>query len=96
MPFNTQLPLLDTLELSDVSHLTNNLILHSSYWPLVPSKIPSDFPKFDGKAKEDPQAHEMTYHLYCSSNLYVDDSIRLHLFQRTLTGAAVKWYIDLP
>jgi hypothetical protein len=26
----------------------------------------------------------------------MDDSIRLRLFQRTLTGAAAKWYIELP
>lgn len=37
----------------------------------------------------------MTYHLWCSSNSWVDDSIRLRLFQRTLTGAATKWYIEL-
>ena len=37
----------------------------------------------------------MTYHLWCSSNSWVDDSIHLRLFQRTLTGAATKWYIEL-
>ena len=26
----------------------------------------------------------------------MDDSIRLCLFQRTLTGSAAKWYIELP
>ena len=26
----------------------------------------------------------------------MDESIRIRLFQRTLTGAAAKWYIDLP
>ena len=96
MPFNTELPSLATLELSDVSHLMNDPILHSPYWPLVPSKFRSNFPKFDGKEKEDPQAHLMTYHLWCSSNSYVDDSIRLCLFQKTLTGVAAKWYIELP
>ena len=38
----------------------------------------------------------MTYHIWCSSNSWVDDSIRLRLFQRTLTGTAAKWYIELP
>lgn len=37
----------------------------------------------------------MTYRLWCSSNSWLDDSIWLHLFQRTLTGFAVKWYIEL-
>jgi hypothetical protein len=26
----------------------------------------------------------------------MDDSVRLRLFQRTLMGAATKWYIELP
>ena len=80
MPFNPQLPFLATLELSDVSKLTNDPILHNSYWPPVPTKVPSHCPKFEGKAGEDPQTHVMTYHLWCSSNSWVDDSIHLHLF----------------
>lgn len=81
MPFNTQLPFLATLELLDVSHLMNDPILHLPYWPPVSSKILSDCQMFDGKAKEDPQAHVMTYHLWCSSNSYMDNSIHLLLFQ---------------
>ena len=80
MPLNPQLPFLATLELLDVSKLTNYLILHNPYWPPVPTKVPGDCPKFKGKAGEDPQAHVMTYHLWCSSNSWVDDSIRLRLF----------------
>ena len=38
----------------------------------------------------------MTFHLWFSSNRIVDDWIRLILFQCTLTGAAAKWYIELP
>lgn len=79
-----------------VSRLTNDPILHSPYWPPIPSKILSDCPKFEGETKEDPQTHVMIYHLWCSSNSYVDDSIHLQLFQRTLTGDATKWYIELP
>jgi len=56
MPFNTQLSFLATLELPYVSRLMNDPIIHSPYYPLVPSKIPSDFLKFEGKVKEDPQA----------------------------------------
>ena len=62
----------------------------------MPTKIPSDIPKFEGKAGECPQIHIMMFHLWCSSNNIVYDSIRLKLFQRTLTGAAGKWYIELP
>lgn len=96
MLFNNQLPLFATLEFPDVSCLTNDPILHSPYWRLMPSNILSDCAMFDGKAKEDPQAHVMTYYLWCSSNSYIDDSICLCLFQWTLTGATTKWSIELP
>ena len=74
----------------------NDTILNSPYWPLVSSKISSDCSNFEGKANEDPQAHVMTYHLWCSSNSYIDDSIFLHIFQQTLIGDVAKWYIELP
>ena len=83
------------LELPDVLRLNNDPILHSPYWPPVLSKILSNCPKFDGKAKEDPQAHVMKYHLYCSLNSYVDDYIHLCLFQQTLIVVVAKWYIEL-
>ena len=60
------------------------------------TKFPSYIPKFEGKARECPQNHIMTFHLWCSSNNIIDDSIRLRLFQCTLTGVASKWYIELP
>ena len=62
----------------------------------MPTKLPSDIPKFEGKAGECPQNHIMTFHLWCSSNIIIDDLIRLRLFQRTLTGVVAKWYIELP
>ena len=62
----------------------------------MPTKLPSDIPKFEGKAGEDPQNHIMSFHLWCSSNSIVDDSIRLRLLQRTFTGSTAKWYIELP
>ena len=62
----------------------------------MPTKLPSNIPKFEGKAGECPQNHIMTFNLWCLSNSIVDDSIRLRLFQCTLTGVAAKWYIELP
>ena len=62
----------------------------------MPTKLPSDIPKFEGKARECPQNHIMMFHLWFSSNNIIYDSIRLKLFQRTLTGAVAKWYIELP
>ena len=54
MPFKPQLHFLATLELSNVSKLTNDLILHNPYWPPVPTNVLGDCPKFEGKAGEDP------------------------------------------
>jgi hypothetical protein len=79
-----------------LSRLTNDLIFHSSVWPVIPAKLPSDIPKFDRKSGEDPNNHVMTFHLWCSSNSLMDDSVHLHLFQRTLIGSTTKWYIELP
>jgi hypothetical protein len=93
---NQQLPFFATLDLPELSRLTNDSIFHSPVWPVIPAKLPSDIPKFDGKSGEDPNNHVMTFHLWCSSNSLMDDSIRLRLFQRTLTGFATKWYIELP
>ena len=56
------------------------------FWPCMPTKIPSDIPKFEWKAWECPQNHIMMFHLWFSSNNIVDDSIRLRVFQHTLTG----------
>jgi hypothetical protein len=92
---NRQLPFLATLDLPNLSRLTNDPILHFPFWLIILAKLPSDIPKFDGKPGEDPNNHVMTFHLWCSSNSLMDDSICLCLFQRTLTGSATKWYIEL-
>ena len=87
---------LATLNLPDLSKLINDLIRHSPIWPPIPTRLPSDITKFEGKANEDPNTHVMTFHLWCSSNSLMDDNVHLRLFQRTLMGAAAKWYIELP
>jgi len=74
-PYNPQLPFLATLELPDVSRLMNDPLLYSQYWPSIPTKIPIDGPKLEGKSREVPQAHIMTYHLWCFSNSWVDDLV---------------------
>jgi hypothetical protein len=93
---NRQLPFLATLDLPDLSRILNDPILLSPHWPVITAKLSSDIPKFDGKPGEYPNNHVMTFHLWCSSNSLMDDSIRLRLFQRTLTSSATKWYIELP
>jgi len=90
------LPFIATLELPDLNWLTNDPIAYVPWWLVIPHKLPSDIPKFNGNPREDPSNHVMTFHLWCSSNTLNDDSTRLRLFQRTLTGLAAKWYIELP
>jgi hypothetical protein len=83
-----RLPFLAMLNLPDLSRLMNDPVRHDPTWPPIPTKLPSDIPKFEGKTGEDPGDHVTTFHLWCSSNSLNDDSIHLILFQCTLMGVA--------
>ena len=74
----------------------NEPMMHDPLWPPIPTKFPSDIPKFERKVGEDPGAHATTFHLWCSSNSLNEDLVRLRLFQRNLTSTAAKWYIEFP
>jgi hypothetical protein len=78
---NIPMPYLASLDIPDLTKLTNDPILHDATWPNIPTKLPSDIPKFEGKPGEDIANHVMTFHLWFSSNIIMDDSIRLRLFQ---------------
>ena len=67
-PHHPRLSFLVTLNIPDLSTLTNDPVAHDPPWPAVPSKIPSDIPKFKGKPGEDPSEHVTTFHLWFSSN----------------------------
>jgi len=84
------------LDQPDLSHLTNDPILHATFWPSIPTKLPFDILKLDRKPREYPNNHVMNFHLWCYYNSLMDDFIDLILFQRTLIGAVEKWYIELP
>jgi hypothetical protein len=92
---NRQFPFLSTLDLPDLSQILNDPILHSPFWLIIPAKLLLDIPNFEGQSQEYPNNHVMTFHLWCSSNSLMDDSIQLCIFQCTLTGSATKWYIEL-
>ena len=62
------LPFLSTLNLPDLSKLTNDLVSHDPTWLVVPSKISLDIAKFEGNNGEDPGEHVSTFHLWFSSN----------------------------
>ena len=77
-----------TLNLPNLSRLTNDPVAHDPAWPAIPTKLPSNIPKFEGKPSEDPSEHVTMFHLWCSLNSLHQDSICLSLFQCTLIGPA--------
>lgn len=96
MEDNLHISFLASLNLLVLSKLTNDPIAHSQNWPAMPTKLPLDIWKFEGKEGEDPRNHVVNFHLWCSSNSITDDTIWLQLFQFTLTGPTMKWYVDQP
>jgi hypothetical protein len=91
LPPPLQMPYLASLNILDLTKLTIDPILHDPTCLAMPTKLASDIPKFEGKVGDDPANHVMTFHLWCSSNSIMDDSIRLRLFQCTLTDPSTKW-----
>jgi hypothetical protein len=61
---NPPFPYLASLNIYDLTKLTNDPILCDATWPNMPTKLPSDIPKFEGKLGEDPTNHVMTFHLW--------------------------------
>ena len=92
----TKLLFLATLEFPDLSKLINDPIQHHFTWPSIPTKILTAIPKSNGKTRDDPTNHITTYHMWCVSNSFLDDSLKLRLFPCTLTGHTAKWFIELP
>jgi hypothetical protein len=84
------------LNFPNFSILMNDPVRHDLTCPLVPTKIPSYIPKFEGNTGEYLGDHVTTFHLWWYSNSLNDDSIRLILFQCTLMRFATKWYIEIP
>ena len=79
-----------------LSRLTNDLVAHDITWLVVHAKLRSGIPKFKVKSCEDLGEHVTTFQLWCSFNLFNHDYVCLQLFQCTLMGTAVKWYIEFP
>jgi hypothetical protein len=70
----TPTPFSGHVESADLSKLMNDPVRHDPSWPPIPTKLPSDIPKFEGNTGEDPGDHMTTFHLWCSSNSLNDDS----------------------
>jgi hypothetical protein len=88
------MPYLASLNIPNLSKIMNYVIFHDPTWPNMPTKLPLDIQKFEGKLGEDPANHVMNFHLWFSSNNIMDESIHLRLFQRPLTGPSTEWYVD--
>jgi hypothetical protein len=86
-----RLPFLAMLNLPNFSKLMNYPVCHDPTCPPVPTKIPLDITKFEGKNDEDPSDQVTTFHLWCSLNTLNNDSIWLRVFQQTLMGVSAKW-----
>jgi hypothetical protein len=82
------------LDLPNFSRLRNHPISHNPSWMVMLANIPFNIMKFNEEPREEPSTHIMTYHLWRSSNSLMDDSVRLRLFQISLTQATTKWYIE--
>jgi hypothetical protein len=89
-----QMTYLASLNILDLTKLTNDPILHNPTWPAMQPNFHQTYQSLKGKAGDDPANHVMTFHLWCSSNSIMEDSVRLRLFQRTLTGPSAKWYVE--
>jgi hypothetical protein len=74
-PPNPPMPYLAFVKIPNLPKLTNDPILHDPTWPNMPTKLPLDIPKFEGKPREDSTNHVMNFHLWCYSNNIMDDSI---------------------
>jgi hypothetical protein len=72
---NTLLPFWVNFNFPNLSQLKNDPIHHHTLWPLIPTKLPLDIPKFDERFKENPSMHIMTFQLWCPSNSLVEDNI---------------------
>jgi hypothetical protein len=53
-PLGLYMPYLASLNIPNLSKLTNEPILHEPTWTVMPTKLPSYIPKFEGKLIEDP------------------------------------------
>jgi hypothetical protein len=65
-PPTLPMPYLASLNIPDLTKLTNDPIFHDPTWPNMPTKIPTDIPKFEGKIGDDPTNHVITFRLWCS------------------------------
>jgi hypothetical protein len=81
-----KLPFLETFHFPDLTRLMNDPICHDPRWLPMPTKLPSDIPKFEAKPNEYLGDHVTTFHLWCLSNSLKDESVQLRLFQCTLIG----------
>lgn len=90
------LPYMPNWSLLNSNKIINDPLLHDHNLPPMPTKLPSNIPKFEGNPREYPTNHVPSFHMWFSSNSISKESIHLHLFQRTLTRSTTKGYVNQP
>ena len=64
----SNLPFMACLNFPDLARLTNDPICHQAFWPPIPTNLPSDIPKFEGKSGDCPLLQRKnSYGLGCTT-----------------------------
>ena len=77
---NLNFPYMANLNFPDLSQLIKDPIAHDPSWLVIPTKLPSHIPKFEGKVEKNPSNHILSFPLYFSSNSIIEYSVHLCLF----------------
>ena len=95
-PPTPHLPYMDGLNYPYFRKVINDTIAHDPTWLVMPTKVPSNIPKFKSHVREDPSNQIMPFYLCHSSNNIIEYSVQLCLFQWALMGPSTKWYVNEP
>lgn len=85
------MPFMANLNLPDLRKLINDPTAQHTTWPAMPTKIPSDIPKFEGKPREDTSNHVMTYPLWFLFG-QIPSTEPFHVCLRVLTNGTIQCF----
>jgi hypothetical protein len=88
------MPYLASLNISDLTKLTNDPILHNPTWPAMPTKLPSDILKFEGKAGDDPANHIMTFSPMVFFEQHHGRVHPIEVISMYTHYPSAKWYVE--
>ena len=79
-----RMPYMVGLNFPYLRKLINDPIAHDLAWCAMPTKLHSDIPKFKGQVGEYLDNCIMYFHIWCSSNSIIEDSVWLASFNEPL------------